>query len=51
MAIAYLAALAVPIWLGLRRGGRRAGRGVTEPGRLIDHGQIMDPDRLDRAVD
>ena len=54
----------VPTWLGLRDANARIAADIadlrrlpkpgdvaTPPGRLIDGGRIMDPDRLDRAVE
>ena len=56
--VAFLAiVLGIPTWLGLRSGhaltaGTHPDRcGITPPGRLIDGGRVMDPDRLSRAVD
>ena len=49
--------LGIPTWLGLRSGraltaGTHPDRcGTTPPGRLIDGGRVMDPDRLKRAVE
>lgn len=57
--VAFLSVvLGVPTWLGLRNARSMTTRlnrpdrcGVTVPGRLIDHGVVMDPDRLERAVE
>ena len=55
--------LGVPTWLGLRDAKARNAAdiaslrklprpgGTTPPGRLVDGGRIMDPDRLERAVE
>lgn len=58
MTVAIVTVILLGILLGARRahamtaGLSRTDRcGVTPPGRLIDGGRVMDPDRLRRAVD
>jgi hypothetical protein len=62
--IVFLAlVLGIPTWLGIRDANARINADiarlrqlpkpgeVTPPGRLIDGGRVMDPDRLRRAVE